>query len=149
MPDAVVPLLATAVVLAVLLPVRRPPRNRLTIGDDALRLQLGVWDKLYCCRSDVVVAIADVEGVTVSPRRLVPVSGIRLPGTAIPGLMRAGSYGRGSARDFWNVRRADSLLVIQLRPGAAYRRLVLEVIDPTTTARDLRPALGAYTGALA
>jgi hypothetical protein len=137
-----------AVVLAVLLPVGRPPRNRLTIQDNALRIQLGVWDKLYCCRSDVVVAIADVEGVTVSPRRLVAASGIRLPGTAIPGLVRAGSYGRGSARDFWNVRRADVLLVIQMRPGAPYRRLVVEVTDPSAIARDLRPALGAYTGAL-
>jgi hypothetical protein len=58
----------------------------------------------------------------------------------------AGSYGTGDKRDFWLVRKADELLVIELRPGAAYRRIVLEVSDPHAEALRLRPELGAYAG---
>jgi hypothetical protein len=142
------PLLLLALVAAVLIPVRRPPRIRITVEGDAMRVHLGLLDKLYCCRADVVVPVNEVKGVTVSPRRLVPATGLRLPGTGIPGVIRAGSYGTGSTRDFWNVRPADSLLVIQMKPGAAYRRLVLEVTEPSATFHELRPALGAFTGAL-
>jgi hypothetical protein len=135
-------------VAVILIPVRRPPRIRITIEGDALRVHLGLLDKLYCCRADVVVPVDEVEGVTVSSRRLVPATGLRLPGTGIPGIIRAGSYGTGSTRDFWNVRRADSLLVFQMKPGAAYRRLVLQVTEPSATADELCPALGAFTRAL-
>ncbi|MCW2673470.1 MAG: hypothetical protein JWP14_2059 [Frankiales bacterium] len=148
MSHAVLALIPALLVLGVLLPIRRSPTNRLSVENDVLRIHLGIADKLYCCRSDVVVPVTDVKGVAVSPRRLVPASGLRLPGASFPGVLRAGSYGTGSARDFWNVRRADTLLVIQMRPGAAYRRLVLEVPDPSATAHAMRPALGAFTGTL-
>ena len=47
------------------------------------------------------------------------------------------------------VRKTEHVLVIELQPGAAYRRLVLEVPDPHAEAIRLRPALGVYTGLFA
>ena len=145
--SVILPLLLTVLVLALLVPIGRAPATQLTVENGHLRIHLGPWDKLYCCRGDIVVPVSLVEGVAVSPRRLVPASGLRLPGTGLPGVIRAGSYGTGSTRDFWNVRRADTLLVIEMRPGAAYRRLVLQVAHPDAVASELRPALGPFTGA--
>ena len=135
---ALLPLIPVVAVLVVLALTWRRPSNQLIVEGDVLRLHLGFWDRVYCCRSDVLVPLAQVAGVAVSPRRLVPASGLRLPGTGMPGVIRAGSFGTGSSRDFWNVRRADTLLVVALRPGAGYRRLVLEVADPTAAADALR-----------
>lgn len=97
----------------------------------------------------MTIPVASVAGVAVAPRRLVPQTGFRLPGTGIPGVLRAGSYGTGARRDFWLVRRADLVLVIELHPGGRYRRLVLEVPDPHAEALRLRPHLGSYTGLFA
>ena len=136
----VVPLL---VVLAALLSVRRPPNVRLRLDADQLVVELRGWDALYCCRRRVEIPIVQSAGVGVYDRSLVPATGLRLPGTSIPGVIRAGSYGRGDARDFWDVRKGAQVLVIQLKPGTSYRRIVLEVDDPHAELLRLRPALGA------
>lgn len=135
----VVPLL---VVAAALLNVRRPANLRLRFDADRLVVELRGWDVLYCCRRTLEIPVAQAAGVGVYDRTSVPAQGLRLPGLSIPGVIRAGSYGTGAARDFWDVRKGAQVLVIQLRPGASYRRIVLEVDDPHAELLRLRPALG-------
>ena len=149
MPTALLPLLPLLFIAGVLLPIRRSPAITVTVEDDVLHVRLGIWDKLYCFRRDLTIPVGDVEGVAVAPRHRVPAGGLRLPGTGIPGVIRAGSFGTGSSRDFWDVRKSEMLLVIELRPGAEYRRIVLELADPTTVSGELRPLLGAFTGTFA
>jgi hypothetical protein len=118
----------------------------LTVERDVLAMRINGWDAFFAVSRGWRIPLAAVEGVAVAARRLVPATGMRLPGTSWPGVIRAGFYGTGDKRDFWLVRKAEQLLVIQLRPGAAYRRIVLEVPDPHAEALRLRPAVGAYTG---
>src|SRR5438270_8317223 len=88
--------------------------------------------------------------VCVSRRDLVPAEGLRLPGTSMGRVIRAGSFGTGDARDFWDVRGAETVLVIECKAGAAeYRRLVLQVPDAHEQALKLRPVLGAVAMPLA
>jgi hypothetical protein len=97
----------------------------------------------FCLRRRITIPVAAVDGVCVSRRDVIPTEGLRLPGTSIPGTIRAGSFGTGDARDFWDIRRGQELLVLQLKPGAAqYRRIVLEVADPRAELARLRPQLG-------
>ena len=56
-----------------------------------------------------------------------------MPGTALPGVIRSGSYGSGPQRELWNVRRAARVLVIDLNPAEPYARIVLEVPTPTAS----------------
>jgi hypothetical protein len=121
----------------------------LDIEGDELVLRITGWDALFALSRGMRIPVMEIAGVAVFPRRLVPATGWRLPGTSLPGVIRFGSYGTGSERDFWMVRKAEQVLVIQLQPGAAYRRLVLEVADPHAEALRLRPTVGAYTGTLA
>jgi hypothetical protein len=133
----------TALVALLVWNTRRPPALNITVQDDQLTVRLLGWDVLYCCRRQVIVPLAAVDGVCVAPRQDIPVQGLRLPGTGIPGVIRAGSYGTGDQRDFWDVRRAAEVLVIQMKPRAAgYRRMVLEVPDPHGELTRLRPTLG-------
>jgi hypothetical protein len=90
--------------------------------------------------------LPQVLGVAVVARHSVPATGLRLGGTGFPGLIRAGRYGTGATRDFWLVHRAQQVLVIELAPGAAYRRIVLEVPDPDAEALRLQPMLGVHPG---
>lgn len=98
-------------------------------------------------REDVVVALHGLDvvwslrrrlrfprsallGAAVAPREAVARRGLRLPGTEVPGVIRAGSYGRGERRAFWDVRDGPRLLVLTLASGHGYARVVLEPADP-------------------
>ncbi|HVE73991.1 MAG TPA: hypothetical protein VNA30_02735 [Mycobacteriales bacterium] len=139
-------LLVCALIFAIFIGAGNPAGVRLDVEDGSLVVRIKGKDALYCLCRTLRVPVGLVKGVAASPRRLVPATGLRLPGTAIPGVLRAGSYGTGASRDFWLVRRAKHVLVIELEAGAPYRRIVLEVADPNAEAVRLRPLVGAYTG---
>ena len=122
------------------------PRFTLAVEADCLHVRLGFWDALYCVRRSLRVPLDHIQGVAAVPTEQVPRTGMRLPGASIPRVIRAGSYGTGSQRDFWDVRRGRQLLVVEMLPGADYRRIVLEAPDPRAEALRLRPRVGAYTG---
>ncbi len=141
-------LLPLALVALPLLGLRRAPKIALAVEGQELVVRLGRWDALYCLKRELRFPVAEVVGVAVLPSGSVPRRGLRLPGTELPGVIRAGSYGRGPARDFWDVRKGKRYLVVALLPVASYRRLVFEVADPDEQARHLQPALGALTDPL-
>jgi hypothetical protein len=138
-------LLLAALVTAIFLGATRPSPIRLDVVHDQLVVRLAGKDAAFALSRGMTIPLAVVEGVAVARAEAVPRTGMRIPGTSIPGLLRAGSFGSGDQRDFWLVRRAPEVLVVQLRPGAPYRRLVLEVPDPREQARRLRPLLGGCT----
>ena len=124
-----------------------PGGVRVTLQDDRLVVEPLRLDKLWCMRFRLAIPLSKVADVRAVPRAEVRVSGIRLPGTYFPGVITAGSYGRGERRIFCDFRRADRLLVIDCvaNPVPGYRRLVLEVRDPDRVAATLRQALAAHT----
>jgi hypothetical protein len=111
-----------------------PARVRLEVDDGVLVVRLGFWDKVLCLRGGVRLPLAQVRAVRAADRVEVPRPRLRLPGSAIPGVIIAGSYDLGANRTFWDVRRAQRLLLVQCHPGSAYAALVLEVPDPDATA---------------
>ncbi len=116
---------------------------QLEIVDDVLDLRLTGAQAALSLRRRLRVPVSAVRGIAVLPRDQVPRSGFRLPGTSVPGLVRAGSYRVGASRELWCVGRGPELLVVQLEPGQSYRRWVLEVDDPQADLARLRPVLGA------
>jgi hypothetical protein len=130
--------------LFLLVNVRRRTNVSIDVTADDVTVSLHGWDALYCLRRRLTVPRTAVAGVCVGRQDRLPREWMRLPGTAIPGLIRAGSYGAATHRDFWDVRRAAEVLVIELvRDAGPYRRIVLEVADPHAEARRLQPDLGA------
>jgi hypothetical protein len=118
----------------------------LDVRDGNLVVRLRGWDMVFALTDGMTIPLTSLQGIAVAPRRNVPQTGLRLPGTSLPGVLRAGSYGRRPRRDFWLVRRAPEVLVVELQPGEPYRRLVLEVPDPRALCLRLRPHTGAYAG---
>lgn len=117
------------------------PMVTLTWMDDELLVEPnGVYAR-YALRRRVVIPFRDVTTVTVTGASTVPV-GLRSPGTALTGLLRAGSYGAGSRRTFWLIRRGETVLVVDLAAGGDYRRVVLELEDPDGVAERLVRAVG-------
>ncbi len=135
--------LAIVVVTAPLVLMSRgTPRVDFEIADGNLLLRLGKRDATLALKRRISIPLTDVSDVTTPTRKSVPRHGLRLPGTEIPGFIRAGSYGRGEKREFWDVRKGDTVLVIDTTGTAPYTRLVLEVDDPAGKAAWLRSELG-------
>lgn len=110
---------------------RGTPRIDFEIEDDNVELRFGKRDATLAFKRRISIPLTDISDVTTPARKSVPRHGLRLPGTEIPGFIRAGSYGRGAKREFWDVRRGETALVIDTTSAHPYARLVLEVDDPT------------------
>lgn len=117
---------------------RGTPRIDFEAEDGNLVLRFGTRDTALAFKRRISIPLADISDVTTPARTSVPRHGLRLPGTEIPGFIRAGSYGRGTKREFWDVRKAETVLVIETTSADPYSRLVLEVDDPARTAAWLR-----------
>ncbi len=106
---------------------------------DRLVVRLTGWDRVWALSSGVDVPLRSVQAVRPMRRREARelASGLRLPGTSLPGVVQAGSY-RAMSGDwsFWMVHRAETVLVVDLE-GEQYRHLVLEVPDPVAFSREI------------
>ena len=139
--------LAIVVVTAPLVLVTRgTPRIDLEVKDGNLVLRFGKQDAALAFKRRILIRLTHISDVTTPARTSVPRHGLRLPGTEIPGFIRAGSYGRGAKREFWDVRKGETVLVIDTIRAAPYARLVLEVDDPAGKAAWLRSQLGREAG---
>jgi hypothetical protein len=118
-----------------------PVNLRLTIADSTLVVEPLVPDRFLTFRRRIEVPLGAVISVRVVPRREVSVPFPRILGTHLPGVCTAGSFGRGEERVFWDVRRADAVLVINCAAGQQYRTLVLEFAEPDLVAARVRDAL--------
>ena len=136
-----------AIVIAALLALlvwntRRPPAVEVSVHGQQLTVRMRGWDVVFCCRRQVVVPLSALADVAVARREDVPAEGLRVPGTSIRGIIRAGSYGSRDRRDFWDVRQGSQFLVIETRPGThEYRRIVLEMPDAHDEMLRLRTVL--------
>jgi hypothetical protein len=113
------------------------------IGSDLVVRMRGL-DMLVAFRRLLRIPIDHVRGVAVQHRDRLPGLGFQFPGVAVPGVLYAGSFGLGDDRSFWHVRRAELLLRVECHSQAEFRRVVLQVPDPSALALRLRPILGAY-----
>jgi hypothetical protein len=128
-------------------PIRKPatsPAVDIEMIGDELVIRMRGFDMLMACRRILRVPVGHVRGVAVQHRDRLPPIGVHFPGIALPGVLFAGSFGLGEERSFWHVRRADLLLRVECHAQAEFRRVVLQVPDPSALAKRLRPVLGAY-----
>jgi hypothetical protein len=117
--------------------------TRVEIASEWLNVEILGWHKIWAFKSRIKVQLDHVTGI----RRLADdegwlAGGLRMPGTCLPGVIKAGSYYRQSKRktgewSFWDVGRMENALVIELR-DEKYARLVLEVKDPEATLEMLQ-----------
>jgi hypothetical protein len=88
------------------------------------------------------IPLARIRSITVAPADLKP-QGLRAPGSALPGVIYAGTWrGRGT-KEFWNVRKnRENVLVLDLE-GDDYTRVAIEVDDPAALAAEIERARSA------
>ncbi len=110
------------------------------ISGDALNIEVRGLDKLWALKSRLTIPLDHVRGATIDPGIVEEPTGLRAPGTYVPGVIVAGTFHRDGERVFWNVRNATKAVVIELA-DETYQRLVIEVDDPRRTVELIEAAV--------
>jgi hypothetical protein len=111
------------------------------VREGNLEIQVLGLHKVWALKSRLTVPMASVKGV----RRLEPNEargwwkGWRVPGTHVPGVLVAGTFLFGGERNFWDVRRGERSIAVELS-GAPYDHLYIEVENPDAALALLNPA---------
>lgn len=95
-------------------------------------------NKLWTLRPKVAVPIEDVVDVRVVDPKGLP-RGLRLPGTAVPGLITAGMYRKSGEWSFFAIRGGRPVVLIET--SAAIKRIVVETHEPDEVVRRLEADL--------
>ena len=109
-------------------------------GDKAV-FEVEGWDKLWSLRSRLEIPLAHVKGVHADPQPAMGwFDGLKLVGTAIPYIFRAGTFYQEGDLVFWDVRNPEKTIVIELE-HERFDKLIIEVAEPDVAVRLLRNAL--------
>ncbi len=101
------------------------------------------WHKLWALRSRLEIPLAHVAGVhTDASPKMGWFQGLKVAGTDVPNVFRAGTFYQDGGWVFWDVRHADKVIVVELH-DERYQKLVVEVDSPAAEIRKLQQALAA------
>ncbi|MDQ3819260.1 MAG: hypothetical protein M3362_16510 [Acidobacteriota bacterium] len=111
------------------------------IEADRVVFEVEGWDKLWSLRSRLEIPLAHIKGAQPDPHPAMGwFQGLKLAGTDLPNLFRAGTFYQDGGLVFWDVRHPEKTIVVDLE-HERYRKLVIEVDDPEASARMINQAL--------
>jgi hypothetical protein len=114
-----------------------------SIEGDRVRFEVEGWDKLWAFKSQLEIPLEHIVAVRADPEPAREwFCGLRMPGTELPGVIRAGTYYARGGAVFFDIHDPDQAIVVDL-DHEHYKRLVVEVDDPDATVEMLTAALGA------
>jgi hypothetical protein len=100
-------------------------------------------DKLLTFKSQLNIPLTHVtaaEVAAISEQEWTSWNVLRVAGTALPGIIRAGSFLQHGEWVFWDVRNLERVVTIHLT-SEQFVKLVVEVEDPVATVAAINKAI--------
>lgn len=98
--------------------------------DDKVIFEVEGWDKLWAFRGRLEIPLEHIhDAYTHHPSTDEILGGLRLLGTGMPGVIKAGTFYQQGKWVFWDVHNRDNVVIIDLVHDH-YDKLVIEVADP-------------------
>jgi hypothetical protein len=114
-----------------------------TIESDRAVFEVQGWDKLWSLRSRLEIPLAHITGVEANVDQVNRWwHGLKVMGAELPGLFAAGTFYYRGELVFWDVRDPANTIIVSL-DHERYRKLIIEVADPSATVALLRGATKA------
>ena len=110
------------------------------ISQGNLEIHVLGLDKLLAFKGSLTIPLAHVSSVQLAPEISRADMGLKMLGTGIPGLIRAGTYNGKDGLAFWDVHDQSKAIKIDLH-DEKYAYLVVEVDDPEANVSKIRQAL--------
>jgi hypothetical protein len=103
-------------------------------GDKAV-FEVQGWDQLWSLRSRLEIPLAHINGAHIDPEPAMGwFQGLKLSGTDLPNIFRAGTYYQDGGFVFWDVRHPENTIVVDLN-HERFKKLIIEVEDPDAAVR--------------
>lgn len=113
-----------------------------SILDNKLILEVEGLDKVWTLKSRLELNINHVKNLHIEKlSSFKGFQGLRSPGTYIPHVIRAGTFIHHNKKVFWDVHKAEKVVVLEL-DDEAFSELVIEVNDPEGFVAELQEKLG-------
>ena len=119
---------------------------QVSINNNNFCLELNFWEKLWSLQFQHPwqIPLSHIQGATTTA----PVSNwqqldwqeFKLPGTFVPGVIKAGTYYSNRGREFWYVTQDQNYLTLELK-DEFYRRIILTVEQNQILASQLEQNL--------
>jgi len=101
------------------------------------------WDKLWSFRSRLEIPLAHIKGARADPEPAMGwFDGLKILGTAIPHLFKAGTFYQEGDYVFWDVLHAEKTIVIDL-DHEHFGKLIIEVADPKAAVSMINNAISS------
>ena len=99
------------------------------------------WDKLWSLRSRLQIPLEHIRRAHVDPNPAMGwFEGLKLAGTDVPNIFRAGMFYQDGGLVFWDVRHPENTIVVELE-HERFKKLVIEVEMPETAAAMINEAV--------
>ena len=113
----------------------------ITIDGNNIIFEVEGWDKVWSLRSKLTIPLAHIKGAYLDPEPAMGwFDGLKISGTAVPHIFRAGTFYQQGEWVFWDVHDPEKTIVIELE-HERYKKLIIEVADPREEVRRLGAAL--------
>ncbi len=114
----------------------------ITIEAEKAIFEVEGWDKLWSLRSQLKIPLAHIKGAYRDPEPAMGwFQGLKLAGTDLPNLFRAGTFYQKGALVFWDVHEPKNTVVIELE-HEKYKKLIIEVADPEHEVTKINSSIG-------
>lgn len=110
-----------------------------TVNEGRLCISLSGWDRVWTLRRGLEFPLERIASVRIAPELRRPY-GVKVPGSAFPGVIYAGTWRWKGSKEFWNVRRDKSRWVAIELTGDTYDLIVIEVKDPESLISEINRA---------
>ena len=115
----------------------------LDIENGDLLVRVEGADKLCALKSHLTIPLAHISDCRYDPESARTwYHGLKLPGTAIPGVITAGTFYKSGQMVFWDVHHTDKTVIIDLH-DENYKQLIVEVADPMVAVALITDAIKA------
>lgn len=94
------------------------------------------WHKFWTFTNEIVVPVHHILAAYPNEQRLDAISGLRLFGTGLPGVISAGTYWVQDNVIFCDVVNYENSIAVELR-DEYYKMLIIEVEDPIAAIKFL------------
>ncbi len=116
---------------------------KLEIIDKILKIEFTPAEKILSIHGSIDIPMSHIT--TVSGKLLDPTwKEIRIPGTYLPGVIKAGTYMTDRGNEFWYVTRNKKILRIELRDNF-YKRIVLGLDNNSFWLDELTKNMGFHS----
>jgi hypothetical protein len=111
-------------------------------GDKAI-FEVQGWDKLWSLRSRLEIPLAHIKRARIDPAPAMGwFQGLKLAGTDVPNIFRAGTFYQQGELVFWDVHEPKNTIVIDL-DHERYKKLIIEVADTEQEIKKINQLTGA------